>query len=1280
MINVSSEFRTELNNDNRNYLCYVDILLKYGDTELCDTNSEYILDTENNKIVARIEDYELHVENDKLWSGALSIEESVSNTGSFDIGSTIINKATVVLNNIYDEFTSYDFTGAKVTIKIGLQLPDETIETVNKGIFYVDSPSYNGSLITLECLDSMSKFDRDYSESNLGYPATVRQIVEDACNVCGVSYATPRFDHDDYVIQNKPETDSLTFRQMLSYIGQITCQQFSIYHNDRLISRWYDKSTIDDLYASGESEGDYHIISAINSQNINQDDVVITGVRVTEYSKDSENTAGTYFYGLEGYVIEIKDNKLIPVGTGATIANFIGEKIVGMRFRPMDITFQNDPTIEPTDVAEIVDYRGNHFYTFITNTTFTVGNSQTISCGAQSATRNSATRYSESTQLFNESKDLIKQEKTERELAVEALNTALSNSSGMYVSDEVQPDGSTITYLHDKPTLEDSKNVIKITAEAIGISNDGGETYPYGLFLTGDLIARLLYVVGINADYINSGAITIKDEDGNITFYADTVTGRVEIRANYVAIEGKTVQQIANQEAEDVAGSTLNDFVSSVYDPAIANLQAQIDGQIETWFYDYLPTTSNYPASGWTTDADKDKHLGDLFYVIDNEEYGGQAYRWAKINNAYTWDYGEDTAVVKALSVASEAKDTADSKRRVFVTTPTPPYDVGDLWVGNNTSDLMRCQTARQSGNYNAADWIKAVKYTDDTYAEQVRSDLTEFSEQYLSEITNIQYQIDQKAETWYQPNDPSLDWTERSTGPLMDTSGSTILDTTGQEIITTWESEKSKHDGDLWKNSNTNDEYIYKSGEWISMPVPDVVFDEIDGKAQVFVNEPIVPYYVGDILFTGTQILVCHTERTTGVANINDWIKRDSYTTKADLDAYDDALDQESIFNRLTNNGQMQGLYILDNQLYVNASYIRSGALVLGGLNDVNGIISVKNQNDIETGRWDASGITIANNIENPIMSITIQDGYIYFRYDSNALMTINTGFVGTTSSPHFATFTTVNRTSEVYSIRERKLQDNPGESNYNDLLTYYRNANISGNSYPGWYFGHDVYLNGNNMSFDTKARTYTEGYDNGASIKTLDTFWINGNTNSIARFDQSSATIWQPLYATIAGAPSDERLKTNIQDTDVTAIPVLQNVKFREFDWIENGKHENIGIIAQELEKLAPDLVSENHDIKYVNTNQLIMYCAKAIQELISIIYPKNEIAKAAYINEIEDVLEDTMTLDEKKEWIEAVRIKYAPKPQNENSIVRMEEENGGEGSGEESSVLDGNGHGEG
>lgn len=877
MINVSNSFKEELNNDNRDYMCYVDIVLvNPGDvveSYLQDSSGEYILDSSGENINTFFDGVAISLTNENLWSSALSIEESVSNQNSFDVGSVIINKATIVINNIYEDYTSYDFTGAKVTIRIGLQLSNGTIEVVNKGIFYVDSATYNGSLITLECLDSMSKFDKDYSESTLTYPATLRQIVQNACSVCDVLYSAATFENDTFIVNERPSDESLTFRQMLNYVGQIACQQFSVDHNDRLIARWYDRDTMDDLYSSPSSvdDSEYHQIYSINSQNINQDDVIITGVKVTEFSEDTENPGGSYLSGTTGYVIEIKDNKLIPIGKGSSVSAYLGQKLVGMRFRPMELTFQNDPTIEPTDIAEVIDFKGNHFYTFITSTNFTVGNTQTLSCGAESPTRNSASRYSAATQAYTNSKKLVEKEKTERELAVEALNNALSNASGMYTTEERQSDGSVITYLHDKPTLEESQNVIMITAEAIGISNDGGETYPYGLFLTGDLIARLLYVVGINADYINSGAITVSDNDGEITFFADTETGRVDIKAYSLTITGKTVEEIAGEESEAV----LNDFVDAVYTPTITNLQNQIDGQIETWFYSYIPTAENYPASEWTTDTEKDKHLGDLFYVVDNTEYGGQAYRWAKIGTDYLWDYVEDTAVVKALADAATAKDTADQKRRVFVTTPYPPYDVGDLWVGDDTSDMMRCQVSRQSGNYVSTDWIKAVKYTDDTELYNfIQADYTET-------IQEIYDSVDQKSETWYQSEDPSLNWTEKENVSLSDTSSDVILDVSGEEITTIFESEKSKHDGDLWKDSDTNVEYIYKDGVWIEMPIPDDVFDKIDGKAQIFITQPTPPYSSGDLWFNSdtSDIMTCINSRNNGSYNEGDWQKRNKYT-----------------------------------------------------------------------------------------------------------------------------------------------------------------------------------------------------------------------------------------------------------------------------------------------------------------------------------------------------------------------------------------------------------------
>src|SRR5699024_10680394 len=145
-------------------------------------------------------------------------------------------------------------------------------------------------------------------------------------------------------------------------------------------------------------------------------------------------------------------------------------------------------------------------------------------------------------------------------------------------------------------------------------------------------------------------------------------------------------------------------------------------------------------------------------------------------NNAYAWDYVEDTATTKALADAAKAQDTADSKRRVFISTPVPPYDVGDLWVGDTSSDLMRCQTARQSGTYVSTDWIKAVKYTDDSALN------TFISGEYSDTIEGLQTQADQKAETWYQGTDPSTSWNA---------------------------TQKTEHEGDLWYNTSNQKTYI---------------------------------------------------------------------------------------------------------------------------------------------------------------------------------------------------------------------------------------------------------------------------------------------------------------------------------------------------------------------------------------------------------------------------------------------------------------------------------------
>ena len=170
----------------------------------------------------------------------------------------------------------------------------------------------------------------------------------------------------------------------------------------------------------------------------------------------------------------------------------------------------------------------------------------------------------------------------------------------------------------------------------------------------------------------------------------------------------EAAQATANQNAEDMANIVTN------FNSDISNLQTQIDGSITTWFYEVEPTDSNEPAVNWTTTDLKNVHLGDLYY----DTVTGYCYRYQVQNNTYSWQRITDTDVTKALSDAQAAQDTADQKRRVFYTQPTPPYDAGDLWVQGSTGDILRCQTAKVSSqSYSASDWVAASKYTDDTVA-----------------------------------------------------------------------------------------------------------------------------------------------------------------------------------------------------------------------------------------------------------------------------------------------------------------------------------------------------------------------------------------------------------------------------------------------------------------------------------------------------------------------------------------------------------------------------------
>ena len=189
--------------------------------------------------------------------------------------------------------------------------------------------------------------------------------------------------------------------------------------------------------------------------------------------------------------------------------------------------------------------------------------------------------------------------------------------------------------------------------------------------------------------------------------------------------------EIATKYTDD---TSLNTFVNTVYSEAIENLTNQIDSKITTWYYSGVPTLSNVPASSWTSNDDKLKHTGDLYY----DKASGKAYIFQLENSVYSWKLVEDSGIAEALALANASKDTADSKRRVFVDTPYPPYDNGDLWFNNQ--EIYICQISKAEGEtYASNDFIIATKYTDDTLATQVGDNL----EVVRGSVTTIQTNVD---------------------------------------------------------------------------------------------------------------------------------------------------------------------------------------------------------------------------------------------------------------------------------------------------------------------------------------------------------------------------------------------------------------------------------------------------------------------------------------------------------------------------------------------------------
>lgn len=682
MINVSDEFK-QLMTERQNFKCNAEVTLANG-TVLPLGEDDFSID--NNSLV------------------------DAAGANTIPLGVALSRNVQLEIMNDDDHLSNYDFFGAKIRLYLTFEL-SETTEKIEYGTFTVTQPESYGNVVTIVGYDDMYKADKAYS-TTLTFPATAKSVLVDSCDTCGILIGDSNFLHNDFQIPTMPSSE-YTHRQIIGFISMIACGNARIDRTGRLQIMTYDFDY--------DSENIHKLVD-YNNLTSDTNDVQVTGVRMTQKvttTDDDGNTSDTektVQVGKDGYVLSV-ENPLVT-GHEETLISWIYEKFENVTFRAFTMDYISYPIAEFMDKIKVTDWRENSFYSVLTDVNFVFFGYTTLKNSAESPLRNQSNYTSSNQKAIIQGKQLVEQERNNRQNAVDKMQEALKNSNGMYSTQEVLLDGSTIYYLHDKPTIKESKNVIKLTADVIGFSIDGGKTYPYGFTITGEMVARLLYVEGINADYINTGALTVKDKSGNIIFYADMETGTVKISGDNVTIGGKSAPEAisdAVKESKNYADGKVSDFAETIT-KSVADLQNQIDGQIETFYYDYEPTLKNIPASDWTTEDDKKKHEGDLFYWKSK----GYAYRFFKDGDTWKWQLVQDTDVTKALRTASFAQSTADSKCRVFLTQPTPPYDTGDMWNQGQNGDILTCVVARGEGaSYVETDWQKLNKYTDDETANK---------------------------------------------------------------------------------------------------------------------------------------------------------------------------------------------------------------------------------------------------------------------------------------------------------------------------------------------------------------------------------------------------------------------------------------------------------------------------------------------------------------------------------------------------------------------------------
>ena len=490
-----------------------------------------------------------------------------ADSSSFPVGVAIEKTATLSLVNDEEQFLGYSFNRAVFAIYMNLELSDGKVETFKRGSFIVCKKPAIDEEINLTLLDYMSKTDRSY-ETNLTFPCTAGEVLQDSCQTCGITLGDATFKNSDFRVMKKPT--GTTHRAVIGMVAALAGGNARIDENDllRIVTYqaapkvvklveapWMDASG-NNIYDIEENEIiitkeditiGLKLEEGIDDVQTDIDIITVTGVKYTEDERD-------YIYGQEGYLINLKENQLLS-GNAEDGVNCIGRILTGFQILPFSVSSIPIGYATFGDAVQFEDYRGNIYRSYATDIEFLFADSTNFSCKAKSVESQGAEYPDENKVLIEQAKEDTRQKMTAYDIKLKQMNELAANTLGFYFTIENLTDGSTIVYRHDKPTLKESKIIYKNGIDGFFLSVDGGETWKSGFDSNGDAVLNILYAIGIQAEYINTRGLTAKDNDGNITFRINADTGEVEINGSSVYIGEKRVDKMLEDMNNTIASA-----------------------------------------------------------------------------------------------------------------------------------------------------------------------------------------------------------------------------------------------------------------------------------------------------------------------------------------------------------------------------------------------------------------------------------------------------------------------------------------------------------------------------------------------------------------------------------------------------------------------------------------------------------------------------------------------------------------------------------------------------